>query len=84
MMTLLAARLDRTGNILVNTRLDHYPAFFYIEPDAVDSCLQLPTVNAMQSLALLESHWKQLEPALEALVRRHGQDFIVTPEMLKR
>jgi len=83
MMQLLAARLDRTGYILVNTRLDQYPAFFYIDPEAVDAGLGTPWSNAAEALAKLQTQWQQLAPELAKLVRRHGNDFVVTPEMLR-
>jgi hypothetical protein len=83
MMELLAARLDRSGRILVNTRLDHYPAFFHIIPEAIDAALQLTPQNPVHSLALLEQHWRQLEPTLQRLVRRHGQDFEIDARMLQ-
>ncbi|WP_028535942.1 hypothetical protein [Paludibacterium yongneupense] len=82
-MKLLAARLDRSGNILVNTRLDGYPAFFHLEPRVVDAWLSLPPLGDMNSLSLLESNWERFEAELARLVRRHGNDFIVTQGMMK-
>jgi hypothetical protein len=82
MIQLLAARVDRQERILVNARLDSYPAFFYIIPAAVNLCLQCPASSHLASLALLENHWQQLAPILERLVRSHGNDFVATEEML--
>lgn len=83
MMQLLAARVDRQQRILVNARLDQYPAFFYIVPGAVNIGLGLIASTPLDSLSLLENHWAQLAPQLERLVRRHGNDFVVDETMLK-
>jgi hypothetical protein len=82
-MTLLAARIDRSGQILVNTRLDGYPAFFHIEPRAVDAWLGLPALGDANSLSLLEANWDRFESELARLVRRNGNDFLVTQAMLR-
>lgn len=84
MIQLLAARVDRQQRILVNARLDNYPAFFYIIPAAVNSSLQQPASTALESLDLLQGNWLQLAPKLEQLVRKHGNDFIITEELLSR
>ncbi|TDR82624.1 hypothetical protein [Paludibacterium purpuratum] len=82
MMQLLAARIDRSRRILVNARLDGYPAYFYIDPAAVPAWLQQSAVSADEALALLQAHWERLAPALEKQVRRHGNDFVVTTDSL--
>lgn len=83
MLMLLAARIDRNNHILVNARLDGYPAHFHIAPEAIDVWLALPPLGAANSLTLLEGNWGRFAAPLERLVRRHGNDFVVTAEMLK-
>lgn len=82
MLQLLAARIDRSQRILINGRLDGYPAYFYLEPAAVAAALQQPATSADANLALLQAHWPQLAPRLTQLVQRHGNDFTVTAAML--
>ena len=83
MMILHGARLDRLQRILINTSLDNYPAFFYVVPAAVDAALQMVYVDPAHSLQRLENHWARLSPEMERLIRRHGNDFVVTEDMLK-
>ncbi|EEG08481.1 hypothetical protein [Pseudogulbenkiania ferrooxidans] len=83
MLMLLAARIDRNNQILINARLDGYPAHFHVEPEAVDAWLQLPPLGTENSLTLLQGNWSRFAAPLERLVRRHGNDFVVTAEMLK-
>lgn len=83
MLMLLAARLDRNNHILINARLDGYPAHFHVDPEAVDAWLKLPPLGAANSLSLLEGNWNRFAAPLERLVRRHGNDFLATAEMLQ-
>jgi hypothetical protein len=82
MMQMLAARLDRQQRILVNARLDNYPAFFYVMPQAVSSCLRQTDASSQDALLLLQEQWPLLEEKLEKLVRKHGNDFVVSASML--
>lgn len=83
MLMLLAARIDRNDHILINARLDGYPAHFHVAPEAIDAWLSLPSLGVANSLALLQSNWNRFAAPLERLVRRHGNDFVVTTEMLQ-
>lgn len=83
MLMLLAARIDRNNYILVNARLDGYPAHFHVAPEAVDAWLALPPLGVANSLSLLENNWGRFAGPLERLVRRHGNDFVVMEGMLK-
>lgn len=83
MLTLLAARLDRTGNILVNGRLDGYPAYFHVQPQAIYEALGLPADSDQGALQLLQQQWPRFDPALERLVRRFGNDFLATATLLQ-
>ncbi|KZE35169.1 hypothetical protein [Crenobacter luteus] len=78
MMSFIAARIDRHEIILVNARLDGYPANFRLEPAAVDAFFASSTGNADAALALVEAQWPRIAPALEKLVRRYGNDFLAT------
>ncbi|BEV73613.1 MULTISPECIES: hypothetical protein [unclassified Paludibacterium] len=82
MMPLLGARVDRSLRILVNTRLDGYPAYFHVEPQALFAWLQQPDGTPEAALALLQESWPTLSLRLEKLVQRHGNDFVVTAAML--
>ncbi|AXK40144.1 hypothetical protein [Crenobacter cavernae] len=84
MLTFIAARIDRHEIILINARLDGYPANFQVDPAAIDAFFGVETGNADAALALLEAEWKRIAAALEKLVRRFGNDFLATPELLKR
>lgn len=83
MLIFLAARIERNGLVLINARLDGYPAYFRITPEAIAEALAGVQIGEQQPLEILEANWSRLAPDLERLVRRHGQDFTVTPEMLK-
>jgi hypothetical protein len=83
MMQLLAARLDRQQRILVNARLDQYPAYFYVMPQAVNTCLGQAGASAQNGLELLQECWPQLAGRLEQLVRKHGNDFVISEAMLE-
>lgn len=80
MLILLASRIDRSRMLLVNARLDGYPAFFHIAPEALADYLALAPGTDFS--AALASNWPRLAPTLEKLVRRFGNDFIVTAELL--
>ncbi|NDV12257.1 hypothetical protein [Crenobacter caeni] len=80
MLVLLAARIDRSRLLLVNGRLDGYPAFFHIDPQAL--ALRLGQSALADPAAALAAHWAELGPALTRLVRRHGNDFTVDAAML--
>lgn len=82
MMPLLGACVDRSQRILVNTRLDGYPAYFHVEPQALFAWQQQPTGSPETALALLQEHWQVLNLRLEKLVQRHGNDFVVIAAML--
>ncbi|MCP9758539.1 hypothetical protein EGI20_04315 [Aquitalea sp. S1-19] len=81
MLTLLACRIDRSQMLLVNTRLDGYPAYFHIEPVALADYLGVDSIPDLP--ACLSENWPTLAPLLARLVRRYGNDFTVTSAMLK-
>jgi hypothetical protein len=83
MLIFLAARIERNGLVLINARLDGYPAYFRITPEAIAERLAGVPMGELQPLEILEANWQSLAPDLERLVRKYGQDFLVTPEMLK-
>jgi len=82
MMTFLGARLDRSALVLVNCRLDGYPAFFQVEPEAVGRFLGVALQNDNHAVLLVEEEWKRFAPIFERLINKHGNDFIVTEAML--
>jgi hypothetical protein len=84
MMTLLAARIDRNEHILLNARLDGYPANFKVDPALIDAVLGVTSPNADVALERMQQQWAQVAPVLEKLVRRHGNDFLATADMIKR
>lgn len=84
MMTLLAALIDRNEHILINARLDGYPANFKVDPATIDVVLGIVSSDADGALERMQAQWPQVAPALEKLVRRFGNDFLATPDMIKR
>lgn len=82
MLIFLAARIERSGLVLINSRLDNYPAFFRITPEAIALRLANVPVGEQHPVEILKENWALLAPDLERLVRKHGNDFTVTPEML--
>ncbi len=83
MMTFLGSRLDRSGMVLVNTRLDGYPAYFHVKPAAIAAFLGVTLTRPDDAARLVDEEWSRLAAPFEALVRRHGQDFIVDETMLQ-
>jgi len=84
MMTFLGARLDRNGLVLVNVRLDGYPAYFHVEPEAIARFLNEVPAHPSHAATSVEEAWPRFAGVFETLVRRHGQDFIVDEAMLLR
>ncbi|MGL6071642.1 hypothetical protein [Craterilacuibacter sp.] len=80
MLTLLACRVDRSQMLLVNSRLDGYPAYFHIEPAALADFLRVDSIPDLP--ACLTENWPALAPTLTRLVRRFGNDFTVTSALL--
>jgi len=84
MLIFLAARIERTGLVLINGRLDNYPAFFRITPEAIALRLAGVPLGDQHPVEILKANWDLIAPDLERLVRKFGNDFTVTPEMLER
>lgn len=84
MMTFIAARIDRHEIILINARLDGYPANFRLEPAAVDAVFGVQSASADAALELVEAQWPRIAPVLEKLVRRYGNDFLASAELVAR
>ncbi|MDN0085208.1 hypothetical protein QU487_21095 [Crenobacter sp. SG2305] len=82
MMTFLGARLDRSALVLINCRLDGYPAFFHVEPEAIGRFLTVDLQNDSHAALLVEEQWTRFAPIFEKLINKHGNDFVATAAML--